>query len=227
VTLPASRTGEIAFTVYNSSEAVIAGRAQIHVETTPGAADRGWFTINGEAERSFPPDAAEHFTVRIAVPPTVPPGSYIFRLDMVGVANPDEDFVAGPSATVVVPALVERKAAFPWWILAVGGGVLLIILIAAAIFFLRDDDEPPAQVAVPNVVGLQSETAIAQLAAACDRDPCFTINTASIPGPISNLGLVISTIPPPLTLADPGSVVVVNIGGLFGFPLFPTPTPTP
>jgi serine/threonine-protein kinase len=225
VTLPESRTGEIAFTVYNSSEATIAGRAQIGVETAPGAAEPGWFTISGEAERTFPPDAAEHFTVRIAVPPTVPPGSYVFRLDMVGVANPDEDFVAGPSATVVVPAAVERKAPFPWWILAVVGGVLLVVIIAAAIFFLRDDDEPPAQVVVPNVIGLNSEEATAQLEAACDPEPCFTVEIEQVPGPFVNLGRIVSSNPPPLTPAEPGSTVVINVVVLIGFPIFPTPTP--
>lgn len=224
--LKEDRTGELAFTVYNSSEAALAGRAQIGVEAAPGAAERGWFTIDGEAERTFPPDGAEHFTVRIAVPATVPPGSYVFRLDMVGVANPDEDFVAGPSATVIVPPPKENgNGGFPWWILAVVGGVLLVIIIAAAIFFLRDDDVPPAELVIPNVVGLQSEEAIAQLAAACDPEPCFTAEVEFTPGPFINSGQVVGTIPTPLTPAESGTVVVLRVIGFIFFPVLPTPTP--
>ena len=64
--------------------------------------------------------------MQIQAPADAPAGKYMVWLDMVQVDNPDEDFVEGPSVTVVVPEPVEEAKPFPWWIVAVVVGVLLI-----------------------------------------------------------------------------------------------------
>jgi hypothetical protein len=96
-----------------------------------------WLSIVGESVRDFAPNAAEQAVVKLAVPPTSPPGSYSFRLDAVSEVDPDEDFTEGPSVAFDVAAPpAEEKKKFPWWILAIIGGVVLLIIIGVVVFLL-------------------------------------------------------------------------------------------
>lgn len=129
VGLDANRRGTASFTVFNASGRPVRGRAQL-VSEDPAAA--AWLTLDGEPERDLPIADTEQYTVQIAVPPDAPAGSYPFRLDMVGVENPDEDYTAGPTVTFVVPEPAPKKP-FPWWILLVIGGVLVVCCLGVLV----------------------------------------------------------------------------------------------
>jgi hypothetical protein len=108
-----SRRGESQFTVSNATGRPLRARARV---TPEGGAAAAWFTIAGEVERDFPVDGTQQYVVQIAVPGDVPPGRHSFRLDVVGVQNPDEEFAQGPSVAFVVagapsapPLLKTRK----------------------------------------------------------------------------------------------------------------------
>ncbi len=94
VNLDSQRRGEVSFTVTNTSGQPVRGLARIAPQ---GAAAPTWFSIVGQAERLFSIAGAQQYTVQIAVPADTPAGTYIFRLDMIGVENPDEFFTEGPS----------------------------------------------------------------------------------------------------------------------------------
>src|SRR5207248_4545457 len=70
---------------------------------------------------------SQQYAVHIAAPPTAPAGDCTFRLDMVDVANPDENFSQGPTVKFVVPMPVLVKKPFPWWIVAVIVGVVILV----------------------------------------------------------------------------------------------------
>lgn len=94
VNLDQQRRGEISFTVTNTSGRSVRGRARV---VPQGAASADWFVLEGQAERNFDVAGAQQYTVQIAVAPAAPNGSYLFRLDMVGVENPDEFYTEGPA----------------------------------------------------------------------------------------------------------------------------------
>jgi hypothetical protein len=146
VQLNPDRQGEAAFTVFNGSGRAIRGQARLEAED-PAAA--GWLSLEGESERDFDIAAAHQYAVRIQVPPDAPSGSYPFRLDMVGVEDPDEEYTEGPTVTFQVPEPQPEKEPFPWWIIAVVAGVLVIGGVIIAIL-LTDGD---ATVTVPGVRG--------------------------------------------------------------------------
>jgi hypothetical protein len=128
VVLNAERKGESAFTVTNITGRALRGRGVLKPlgQTAPG-----WLSIAGEAERDFAIGAVQQYAVPIAVPMDVAPGDYTFRLDAVGVNNPDENFTQGPVITFTVslppPPPPPPSKPFPWWIVAVVVGVLIVI----------------------------------------------------------------------------------------------------
>jgi hypothetical protein len=147
VALREGRRGEASFTVFNASGRPLRARPQL----VPGPSGLGqdpsaggWLSVAGEAERDFAIAEAHQYTVRIEVPPDAPPGGYPFRLDMVGVENPDEQYTQGPTVIFHVQQPAPKKA-FPWWILATAAGVVLIIGIILAIILW------PRSVIVPAV----------------------------------------------------------------------------
>ena len=149
VILDAARQGVATFTVSNTSGRQVRGRARLTPQNPEAAA---WLSIVGIAERDFPIETTQQFTVKVKVPPQAPAGNYIFRLDVVGVDNPDEDYTQGPGMTFEVPKFLPKK--FPWWILAVVGGVLVIA--AAVIVILSIIGQ---KVQVPDISGLGQGTA--------------------------------------------------------------------
>jgi hypothetical protein len=75
-----------------------------------GAAQAGWFSIAGEAQRLFQPAVAEAFDVDVEVPREAG-GDLRLRLDVVGVDNPDEDYGRGPEVTLKMTAAPPPPAA--------------------------------------------------------------------------------------------------------------------
>lgn len=124
VLLDSSRQGQTSFTVSNTTTRSARGRARI----VPISAAAGpWLTLLGEAERDFASSSTQQYTVQISVPPGAPASDYTFRLDMVDLANPDEDFSEGPSVRFVVAPSLPVKKPFPWWIVAIAIAALLIL----------------------------------------------------------------------------------------------------
>ena len=110
VTLDAQRQGQVDFTVTNRNNRPLGGRAQLGME---GEKPTEWLTFAGEAERSFQSAGTEQYRVQIQAPSHAPAGEYMVWLDMVRVDNPDEDFVEGPTVTIVVPEPVEGGKTIP------------------------------------------------------------------------------------------------------------------
>jgi hypothetical protein len=159
VRLDEQHKGEAVYTVFNASGRAIRGRAQV-VSDKPAA--QAWLSIADGAERDFTIAAVQQFTVQINVPPNGPAGSYSFRIDMVGVDNPDEEYVQGPASTFVVAEPVPPHP-FPWWILVVV--VVGLVVIGGGTFFVikQSQDQAKARAAATEQAAV-AQTAIAQLA---------------------------------------------------------------
>jgi hypothetical protein len=121
VQLDPARRAEVAFTVSNRSGCAL--RARLLTRVQEGASG-SWLTLDGELERELAADATVQVRIMVAVPADAPTGSYAFRLDVVGVANPDEHVSAGQwVALEVPPALHGQPSRFPWWLLLIAGGI--------------------------------------------------------------------------------------------------------
>lgn len=127
IRLNAAGQGELTFTVSNAQGKPVRGRAVVEPEgATPGA----WLTLDGEPERDFPPDGTHQYSVKVNVPPGTPQGQHAFHLSAVNVANPDEEFAVGPSASfqVPLPQAPAPKKKLPWAWIALAAGLVLIVL---------------------------------------------------------------------------------------------------
>jgi hypothetical protein len=214
VRLDENRSGETTFTVFNASGRPIRGRARL---VTEDPATQTWISLAGVPERDFSIAGTHQYTVRIAVPPDAPAGNPSFRLDMVGVANPDEEYTQGPSVTFQVPEAAPRRR-FPWWILLVAGGVLLVIVIAVLAFVLW-----PRSTVVPEVAGRTVSEASALLNEANLRVGEVTSELASG----TDVGRVVRTDPEEGDEVPRGTQVTLVVAGSVAETPTDTPTPTP
>jgi hypothetical protein len=100
VALDPERTGTASFTVQNETGHRVRARA-----TPVGLAptESGWLSVVGEAERDYDVAAIEQVSVAISVPMTAPAGDYLFRLDVVSLDRPDEEFQRSAAVTCQVP----------------------------------------------------------------------------------------------------------------------------
>lgn len=152
VDLDSQRRGEISFTVTNTSGHPVRGRALV-IPQAP--AERDWFTLAGLAERNFEVAGAQQFTVEVAVAASAAAGSYLFRLDMLGVENPDEFYTEGPGVAFEIetgppppppPPPEEKKGYITTVVGAVVGllagvtaGVILAIILGVIVNPINDD----------------------------------------------------------------------------------------
>jgi hypothetical protein len=157
VSLRNDRTGQAAFTVFNASGRPIRGRARIVAED-PTA--EPWLSLVGDAERAFGIAGTEQFVVQIEAPPTAPAGAMRFRLDMVDVENPDENYSRGPTVTFQVPEPVAAPKPFPWWIVAVVAGIIVLIGVAFVVGGNIRDSAANAQATQTAVAQTQTAAAI-------------------------------------------------------------------
>jgi hypothetical protein len=139
--LPITRHGRLDFTVTNIAHRELTARAHVVPE---GTAKVEWFTIVGP-QRDSPPDATHQFGVQVAVPIAAPPGPYRFRLDVVGVEDPDEYEGEGVWATIDVPP-APRPSRVPLWILAAAAVLLVAILVGVYFRFIRQPPRPNLEV---------------------------------------------------------------------------------
>ncbi len=166
IRLDTKQQAQTSFTVYNSSGRALRGRARI-VAQNP--ASETWITVVGDAEKDFPIAGTHQYNVDIAVPPGSAPGSYPFRLDVVGTENPDEEFSQGPTVTFEVAAQPVKKP-FPIWIpIAIAVVALLLVGGVIAFLVLRGGGEStpgatPIPTPIPTVVPTVKPTAKPTLA---------------------------------------------------------------
>jgi hypothetical protein len=148
ISLDAPGRGSVTYTVSNVSGQLRRGRAR-PVAASPAQAS--WLSVEGDAERNFPPNGTHQYTVRVAVPPATPPGRFTFGLDMVSVENPDEEWSQGPQVGFVVAAPSQQvKKPFPWWILVVLAAVLVVGGLIAWLASRGGDDVPYVGVEEPS-----------------------------------------------------------------------------
>ncbi len=174
VTLDDHGHAQVSFTVSNTGPKSLAGRAKL---IALGSTKEAWLTLDGEHERTFAKGESHQFTVKIATPPGTPSGKHAFRLNVISVENPDDDFTEGPSVSFEVKELAPaapppRK--FPWWVVAVAGvlvlgaGIITWLLIPPKVTVPKVDDDTKAAVTgeaevdsikVGNLLGLSLEEA--------------------------------------------------------------------
>jgi hypothetical protein len=104
VLLGADRTGTAVFTVTNQTGHAVRARASL-VAMAPTEA--GWLTLAGLTERDYPIGGTEQLSVTVAVPVEATGGRYPFRLDVVSVLLPDEDWAQGPVVAFEIAATPE------------------------------------------------------------------------------------------------------------------------
>lgn len=122
--LDEKQQGQTSFTVFNMTGKPIRGRARVVPQT---AATGPWLTLLGEAERDFASSGTQQYAVQITAPSSAPAGDYTFRLDLVDVADPDDNFSAGPTVSFALAPPPPAKKPCPWWIVAVVVGVLILL----------------------------------------------------------------------------------------------------
>ena len=98
--LDADRRGEASYEVTNISGSPIRGRARVVAEPPTKAA---WLKLSGEEERDFTVGSKQTYTIKIGVDAAAAAGDYSFRLDMVGVENPDDLYSRGETISFHVP----------------------------------------------------------------------------------------------------------------------------
>jgi len=94
-----------------------------------------WFTIAGDATRSYAPGATEIVAVGITVPAGTTPASYAFQLDAKAEDLPDEDYTNGPRVQFVVP---PPKPPVPWWrrywwVFAIAAAIVLLAIVVVVV----------------------------------------------------------------------------------------------
>ncbi|MCU1329015.1 MAG: Ricin lectin [Bryobacterales bacterium] len=116
-------TGEMPFTVTNVGSRPVRGRVRVVAQEPAKAA---WLAIPAGDERDFPVGGTQQFRVAVKIPAGTSEATYSFRLDVISVDNPDEDFTRGPAVSIPVVLVAPAARPFPWWILAVMAAVLLV-----------------------------------------------------------------------------------------------------
>ena len=143
VNLAENRIGEVPFTVTNVSNRKL--RARVRITPDPSV-PADWFSVAGDSEQDFEVGAARQFVVRVDPPLGVRAGSYAFRLDAIGIENPDDDYSEGPSCQVTLPESAKPRLTTPRGYLTtilgalLGGIVLDLIVVVLALTHDPDTD---------------------------------------------------------------------------------------
>jgi hypothetical protein len=136
IQLDRERRGAVAFTLANQTGRSLRTRASVQ-PFEPASSD--WFKIEGDSERLLPLGASENYTVRIAVPQDASPGPRSFRLDVVSVDRPDDEWGQGPSVGFEVQVIDDGPPPARGYAETVTGavvGAFAGILLAVVIGFL-------------------------------------------------------------------------------------------
>jgi len=197
--LGAARRGAVVFNVSNAAGVEIEGRALIHADDP---STESWLQVEGEAERAFKVKGTEQVTVHIAPPEGAAPGRYAFRLDVVGVESPDEQYSEGPAVTFDVAPPPPPPRPFPWWIAAAGAAVVIVVL--AIVLW-------PRRVTLPEVAGQPRATAEAMLVEACGNRECLEVAIVRASSVRYDAGEAIAILPEAGTRVRRGSTVSLTL----------------
>jgi hypothetical protein len=102
VPLDAAGKGSASFTVTNQTGHPVRARVSVTLLGDPQPS-KDWIIPPEITERDLAIDGAQQFTVLVAVPPESPGGTYLFRLDAVSTALPDDEWAHSPEVHFVVP----------------------------------------------------------------------------------------------------------------------------
>ncbi len=149
---PGAAAKDVSFTVTNNSDRPL--RAQIKLRPQDDT-DAAWLSITDEDTREFTAGGTEQAVVTVNAPAGTPPGKYTFRIDIISVANPDEDYTEGPTVNLEMQPTAVPKKSFPWWILAV---VAVVLGVGGTLGWMLT-----RKVVVPELVGQSTESAVAVL----------------------------------------------------------------
>lgn len=143
VELDENRFGTVAFTVANTTDRTIRTR---FVATALGGAPPGWFSVEGEHPQDLAPRGARQVRVKVEPPLGAPAGKYSFRLDAIGVEQPESDHAEGPASVVAVPPSTAEGPTPPRGYLATlvgaSAGASVGELIAVIAALTGGDEEP-------------------------------------------------------------------------------------
>ena len=149
------RVATTTFTVTNKTAQALSGRFKVSPQ---GDAKAEWLTLEGEKERPFGPSETQKVNVSVSLPGDVPAGEYKFRLVVMNVNDPGNDFTESAVVTFSPPkAPPETKR--PVWPYIVAAVVLLLIVGGVVTFLLLR----PKTVTVADVVGKTKDVATTTL----------------------------------------------------------------
>src|SRR5262249_52427971 len=125
------------FTVTNKTAQALSGRFKI---TPQGDAKADWLSLEGEKERPFGPSETQKINVNVSLPGDVPAGEYKFRLVVMNVNDPGNDFTESAVVTFSPPKATPKPAR-PIWpyivaavvLLAIVGGVILWLVFSGGV----------------------------------------------------------------------------------------------
>src|SRR5262245_29596891 len=147
VSLNTDGKGEVTFTVTNSSDRMIRGQLKIRsLEETKS----DWLKVAGELERDFSPGSTQQIVVKVHVPGAMRTGKFSFRVDVISVENPDEDYTEGPAVSLTAGLPAPPAKPFPWWILIVV--CVSLVLVSVLIYLLIPKKRDIPLVIVPVVI---------------------------------------------------------------------------
>lgn len=150
------RTGAASFSITNKTNQPLAGRLSV---VPQGNAKAEWFEVMGEAQRNFAAAETQQATVNVTVSGDAPAGNYTFRLRIVNVNDPDNDYTDGATASFKVPEVVPSGGGgFPTWAY-IAIAVALVVIVGGVLLFLR----PSPKVTVTDTVGKTFADASAEL----------------------------------------------------------------
>lgn len=145
VQLNADGKGEATFTVTNGSSGSI--RAQIRLRPLEETKSE-WLNLAGETDHDFAPGGTQQVVVKVQAPAATPAGKYSFRIDVIPVDNPDEDYSEGPAVTLRIGLPPKPARPFPWLALvAVSAG---LVTMSGLVYLII-----PKKVDVPKVTNMR------------------------------------------------------------------------
>lgn len=129
VKLDSQGKATVQYSVKNVSQRALDGRAVLislpQLRPADGVVEKGWVKVDGNTDRHFAVNSEEAFTVKIAVPPKSPAGTYTFRLDTVWVDQTDQGDAGRALAFTVSPPSADVHSKWP-----------LILIVAAAVLIV-------------------------------------------------------------------------------------------
>jgi len=197
------RVATTTFTVTNKTAQALSGRFKI---TPQGDAKAEWLALEGEKERPFGPSETQKVNVNVSLPGDVPAGEYKFRLVVMNVNDPGNDFTESAVVTFSPPKPAAPAAHGPIWPYIAAAVVLLLIVGGVVTYLLW-----PTTVTVAGVVGKTAADARSALEA-----QGLVVQSVDDHTPGKTVGTVVSENPQAGTSVDPKSTVVIAVAAASG-----------